>query len=765
MVYYEGHKQAGMSSGDLWQDSAVSAARLIEKYIHQEEQCLQLSESLSGGTTDYERNSNDGQYIKTETSSDMLPIDVSGKESSFTTGVLAGTSFMYRIRANKLSLYDMLDKSGSRTCQLPSMRNEITAVGVTESRDPASRYFLVVATTFDVSLFYFNPDDISDERPPTLSGYVAATGGVPITAICRPNSTKRVFLGGEDGSVYELIYNSQKPKSEFPRLWSDDRRCYLQVLYRPLISATLPPFFHSIVSSVFPLSGGQVSALQVDPCRQLLFVVSGRSSLSVYNLADRSNIGEISEYTLGESLRAAYRAAGTAVSSEPEQIIEVIPSNPHIGGDVVCVLVTKRGARIFIKGLRYYGSNQQSSCKSCEKFKHYSQPSQVSLVQILTVRLPPVELHVSVADSPDFGRSILMASQEGIAIIRADESSIAQRQQDRSARYRERFELVPVSGDKISVFLLIQDSCDKSFTPVDFLPSVVSDPLLGCMLGSWRALALSAEREVVISPLTTAEQVLELVKSQNLYSIRDFAIQWKPDQLAALLLELLTNLPESIARETVERILFVPDTASALGLIDAPGLGQSPQPSSIGVLGSVVQTQTQNISARTKGLAILISRLLRPVWFKKAFKISAEARGCIVVKPGLSSAQRQYMQLLLKPVTGMLNAYRHKLASVGSEESKLVEGFLVLLNAMAETLELERLIETGQLNASARRKGEDAKSLIQEVSDLLDGTDSLFVRDIAMSAGVGDPVLIELLTRTGEVDFAMAKKHCPLILP
>jgi hypothetical protein len=153
------------------------------------------------------------------------------------------------------------------------------------------------------------------------------------------------------------------------------------------------------------------------------------------------------------------------------------------------------------------------------------------------------------------------------------------------------------------------------------------------------------------------------------------------------------------------------------------------------------------------------------VWFKKAFKISAQAKGCIVVKPGLSSAQRQYMQLLLKPVTGMLNAYRHKLASVGSEESKLVEGFLVLLNAMAETLELERLIETGQLNASARRKGEDAKSVIQEVSDLLDGTDSLFVRDIAMSAGVGDPVLIELLTRTGEVDFAMAKKHCPLILP
>ena len=766
MVYFDNQKQSGVSSGDLWQDSAVSAARLIEKYIHQEEQNLQLSECLSGGVSDYDRNGPNSQYLITESSSECLGGTIPSKESLSHIGYLKGTSFMYRISGNKLSIWDVLSRSGGRCCALPSMRYEITAVGLSECREASSRYFLVIATVYDVSLFYFDPESVSDECPPTLSGYVAGTGGVSITSICSLNSTKRIFLGAEDGSVYELVYN-QGRKASWPWI-SDGRRCFLSVLYRPLISATLPPLFHSIASYIFPLSQGRVSKLEVDPCRQLLFVVSGRCALSVYSIADSSSVGEISEYQLSESLRSAYRTSGNSFLSESladrEEIVEVIPSNPHIGGDVVCVLVTRRGARIFIKGNRS-GSSTIIACKTCEKVKHYSL-HQVSSVSVQAVRVPPTDLSVDMAVSPDSGRTIAMASQDtrgtGVAIIRPDESSILQKQSNPTERlkYRERFDMIPVVGGPIKALVLLRESPS---VPSDYLASVTTDSLLGSLAGSWRLIAISSEREVTVSPLTTSEQLMELVKSQNLYSIRDFSLQWRPEHLSALLVDLLTSIDHGSVhshKETIERILFSPETASALGLVDSPGLGQSPQQSGIpfGPLGSVVQSQAQNISARTRGIAILLSRLLRPIWFQKAFYIESVAvKDGVVIKPGLSGAKRQHMLMLLRPVTSTLNQYRHQLV-YSSEESKIVEGFLVLLNAMTEAMELLRLFETGQLNAAAaRRKIEGLASL-----DLLEGMDALVVRDLAMSAGVGEPVLIELVKIT---DLSMAKKHCPLIIP
>ena len=112
--------------------------------------------------------------------------------------------------------------------------------------------------------------------------------------------------------------------------------------------------------------------------------------------------------------------------------------------------------------------------------------------------------------------------------------------------------------------------------------------------------------------------------------------------------------------------------------------------------------------------------------------------------------------MLLRPATVALNQYRHQLI-YSSEESKIIEGFMVLLNAMGEAMELLRLFETGQLNIGRHNSNSSVATI-----DLLEGMDSLVVRDLAMSAGVGEPVLIELLKLQ---DLTMARKHCPLIIP
>ena len=759
--FHDAHK--GYSSGDLWQDSALNAARLMEKFLHQEEQNLPLSELLSGSVPDYDRNGPSSQYLVTEAACDSLETVPSSTEGVLRVGSLRGTSFMYKFAGKKLWLWDVCDKSGVRSCSFIPSRFEIVAVGIAESRDPACEFWLIVATVFDVSLFYFNPDAISEDAVPVLSGYVAGTGGAHICAISDANASKRIFLGGHDGSVFELVYTSaSQPKSLWTSLgFSSDRRCYLSVLSRPL-SATLPPFLQTIASYIS--STGKIRALQVCASRNLLFVISNECHLTVYSLATSGSVAELSEYTIGESIKSAYKATPSASDfTGSTQVVEIIPSSPQVGGEVVCVLVTRSGARVFVRsGRSGYGVSVVGA---------------VNQLAVLTVRVPPVELVVDSAVSPDSGRSVVMTGST-IAVVAPDESSVLQKQAhsgSQTGKFRERFDVVPIVG-KLVAGLLVDTKPTLQMTDLkEGLLSISAEPLVGGPVGSWRFIAVSTERELSLSPLTVSEQLNELVKSQNLYAVRDFSIQYRPEHLAALLVGMLvsagsgavlvsksSSFTDSVSVEsTVEKLLFSTETASALALIDAPGLaGPASGAREMGPLGGVLQTETQNISARTKGAAILVSRLLRPLWFAKAFCVETHAGEAgaeyVVVKPALGSAARQFVSNLLRPVVQALTQFRFQLGEFG--ESKLIEGFIVLLNAVVEAMDLMRLVETGQLN---KRRSEE--TAIVDDTAVVAGIDSLLVRDLAISAGQGEPVLMALLSRAG-IDMALARKHCPLIV-
>jgi hypothetical protein len=124
---------------------------------------------------------------------------------------------------------------------------------------------------------------------------------------------------------------------------------------------------------------------------------------------------------------------------------------------------------------------------------------------------------------------------------------------------------------------------------------------------------------------------------------------------------------------------------------------------------------------------------------------------------------RQYMLTLIGPVSGSLQRYRHELTlGANSDESKIVEGFTVILNAVTESMELMRLVETGQL--SLRKSSQPVD--LGDVANVLIGMDQILVRDLVMSAGIGESGLVEFLTTFKDlIDVGTARKHCPLIVP
>ena len=731
-----GNPKSSVPGGNIWKDSAFDAARLAEKFIHQEEQSLKLSELLPGVQPEYERNGPSSTLLVTETGSDVLSFSDSGSAlSRAPTFALSGTSYMCRVVGRKVYLWDILDKSGLRACELVTRRFVVVSVGVAESdADSASPYWLVVATQFDVSLYYFNPDTITADTPPGLSGFVAPTGGALITCIAPPNKLRRTILGAEDGSVFELIYSVKKEGEKNTSWFSESllfgkggmaTRCFLSIINRPF-SSMLPASLYSFLN----IGWGRARRVEVDTHRGIIQVLYGAGNLAVFSLEGGRLRAELGENQVKEALRA----------NNSLNIVDLIPVHPQVGGDVICVLITSGGARVYIKLVSE---------------EHIS---------VACVRNPPgSNLDVFQAVSPDSGRTFVFACKDSsLCVISLDESS-------RGKAMRERYSTINTGNqDLIKILTFFHDfNPPIALAPLAVSPALLPvsrDPLIGGLAHSWRVCGISSEREITISPKSGGEQLVDILRTKNLHAIRDFSIQWTPEQLSALLLEYLLALEQSAeTAETAERILFSVETAGALGLVEAPGLlaELSTAPLKVGPLGAALQSETSHVSSRSRGIAIMFSRIMRPFWFKKAFTLHATTAAThdnnnqfVVVKSSFTAAQRQYICSLVKPALALITRFRHQLSH--GWESKLVEGFIVLGNAILETMELMRLLETAQLLLNKRN--EQPLSSPVELY-IFEQIDNLVFRDVVL----GEPLIVELLSRD-PIDMQLARKLCPLIL-
>jgi len=411
-------------------------------------------------------------------------------------------------------------------------------------------------------------------------------------------------------------------------------------------------------------------------------------------------------------------------------------------------------------------------------------------VTVACVKLPdrhPV-LNVIKAFSPNNGRCICMISSSGsgsgIAVVRPDESSIVQKQQQQqnaAAAVRERYDFVPIIGSVRFATWIFDDSPSsqiRALIPSDGMYDIATDDL--GMVHNGRLFVLSNDaREIIITIPKSVELVVDVLRSIvpstmgpiMHHGIRDLSIQFGSDQFAALLFSIMVNLSrmgasdqmrdDQISLSLIERLLFQAETAAGLGFVDfvrwpaagAAAAGGNP-------LGSILQSANLQVSNRTRGFALFFSRLIRPFWLTKCFKLELYGDGILAIHPTISSAQRQWILMTIKPVVELLTNYRHQLAATmmgGSGESKTIEGFLVLASAIVECMELLRLIESGQL----------VSSTLAQVTDmeLLNSLDQVLVRDIVLGAGVGNDALMEFVSNREGIDGALLRKHCPIIVP
>lgn len=780
-----------LSSGTLWQEGAVSASRLMEKYMSQEEQLLHLSDLYQISHADYDRNGTSTQLLVTESSNDAGTLSVDPNEILF-EGSLVGTTFLWRSVGNRLYLWDNADKSHTRSCQLTPNQQPITAVSIAKipvsvQSNCSSKQWLIVATVSSVSLYYFDPDTVSPESPPVLSGYVAPTGGTIISCIGYPTKSGRIFLGGTDGSVFEFIYINQPP-SAVSLFGVTQRRCYLFIITKPW-GAWLGPI-RSLLGLNKVSGNDKVLSMSVDGCRGLLYVLK-RCGVEIYNLDSLMLQCDLSAYSVGESIRSAQRSSSVDVQLAHDQLVDLIPSNPHIGGDVFFVLVTRSGARVFVKrggaGLSGLWSSSLTISTDC-KFCQPSQLTKPTSVSIACVKLPErhPQLNIVSAYSPNGGRCVFMVSSQtnnipsGIVVVRPEESVVVGRQQGLpTTSLRERYDFVPLGSVDVKYTALVPSPpvpvLIEHLSPSDALYSVAVDDLR-IRKESELVVVTSDAREIGIRVPRVSEIIVDFLSSigTNLIAARDGSMQYGGDQFAAQLFSILSDLMITTSSHQfsddaanrifqVERILFDPETATAMGFVESTigsrrwtsGPSEQQAQSSHQLLGSVVHSTSQTISNRTRGLALWLSRLVRPIWIAKAFKLEFSANSVMTVRPILSSTQRTYIVSVIKPFVDLMTTYRQQLLSL-QHESKILDGLMVLGNAILECMEMFRLFETGQLTPQGIVSTTIAPAVFANI-------DTLCVRDIVLSVGVGNELLMDLVAvLDGQ---GVLRKHCPLLVP
>lgn len=485
----------------------------------------------------------------------------------------------------------------------------------------------------------------------------------------------------------------------------------------------------------------------MDACRGLMYVLRGDNSVQVFSVSEKIyHVCDLPSYTVNSAVFAAIRAAGLeARITSSDDLVALIASSPHVGGEVLFVGITRTGTRVFVRAT---GADRTG-------------PTNIHSVSILSVKVPDRHpaLTIESALSYDSGRSIFMIASNGVVSVRPDEASVVARHNSKILP-RERFDFVPLAG-VVRFATLVPD---QSGAPAELFEKTLAPGLLSVStddLGTVnrkRLIVLSSEgREMVVTIPRASELVVSVLVSKNLHAIRDLSIQFGSDQLAGILFSVLSTLKGDPTsgdfNQLVERIMFSQDTATALGFVDiGAGSGFGIPAQSTNPLGAVMQTVGSNVSARTKGLALFISRLVRPIWFMKAFKLEIKA-DILLVKPVLTSTQRHYMQSLFEPVNQMVTQYRYQLGTDMSE-TKLVEGFVVLVTSILECMELMRIIESGQLTL----RGDDVPAIEVPV-ELLNEVDNIQMRDLLSGTAAG-ATLEQLFS-----DMSVVRKHCSLIFP
>jgi len=233
----------------------------------------------------------------------------------------------------------------------------IISVGLTKPKPAAFApsvpdYVLVVTTLVEVVLVRVDMSNGLAGLELRHAKVTAVTDGVPMRVV-KGTDDGRVFLGGHDGALYELVY-------EAPSLLHSlgiKRQCLCVGRSGGSLANTVGWLVPSSLVKMLPrVVGGGVDplcAVEVDARRRLLYTLSKAGCLVGYNIAN----GAMESFARIDKISAALRSfvesernksAALGVQKHDLVDVEAVALDVHPTSFIHLVVTTTRGVRVFL---------------------------------------------------------------------------------------------------------------------------------------------------------------------------------------------------------------------------------------------------------------------------------------------------------------------------------------------------------------------------------------------------------------------------------
>lgn len=184
---------------------------------------------------------------------------------------------------NKLYIWDYLNNNDI-VC-FDSLENIIVSVGMVEVKKDIFRddilYLLVVCSCVEIVLLGISFEDKNVNKEMNLHNSPFSVSSNNVSMICVDgNKSGRIFLGGNDGNIYELLYENKNSSSL--SYFGVSKQCELINLTYSYLSI-LPPFLS------FSHKSDIIIKIVVDKDRNLLYCLSNKSVIWLYDLGENND--------------------------------------------------------------------------------------------------------------------------------------------------------------------------------------------------------------------------------------------------------------------------------------------------------------------------------------------------------------------------------------------------------------------------------------------------------------------------------------------
>eukprot|EP00743_Colponemidia_sp_Colp-15_P008436 GILK01009170.1.p1 GENE.GILK01009170.1~~GILK01009170.1.p1 ORF type:complete len:1662 (+),score=272.64 GILK01009170.1:89-5074(+) len=237
------------------------------------------------------------------------------------------------------------------------------------------QYLLVLSTAVEVVLLgvCFSGNSTKGDMSLILTQYSVPTDNIKMVKI-KGSATGRIFMGGQDGNLYELSYQSEES-------WFS-RKCRKLNHSGSRLNMLIPSFLQ------FGPKEGAIIDIAIDSSRNILYSLSESSTITVFDMGESGQelikIASLRREEIGERMAMANEKARVVQNAISLVAISVIER--HEAERVSLLAVTSNGIRIYFS---VTATEPYSIMSSSSSAAPRLDPSRPAGLRVVYVRLPP----------------------------------------------------------------------------------------------------------------------------------------------------------------------------------------------------------------------------------------------------------------------------------------------------------------------------------------------------------------------------------------